>query len=237
MAAHKPLRQHAFWLYGVLVGLAIKAGLEGALPHIIQFNNLAEVLTQQQLARPEAQYGFYPDLVRLILLLILIVRFYLGAAYFFGDIYPDKEPSAEPTSEQTGAETNDEKTNYALDFISGFAHFLAFVILGLTIDVHTTRVSWFPVVLCFILLYDALWWVFSLPYNKTRRIIKWWAIVNAVNVGASLVIFLALLIFGVSNINAELWAYSMVLFVSAYDIGAMLKGRPYFQSIKQQLAE
>jgi hypothetical protein len=238
MATHKPLQEHAFWLYGVLVGLAIKAGLEGTLPHIIQYSQLAELLTPEQLARPQATYGFYPDLIRLVLLLILIVRFYLGAAYFFGDVYPKEAASAPLESEDKNAEIAQvEKTNYALDFISGFAHFLAFVILGLTIDVHTKPIPWFPIVVVFILLYDALWWAFSIPYKKTRKIIKWWALVNSVNVVASLVVFLALLLFKFDTVLAELWSYVLVFAVSAYDIGAMMKGHPYFQGLRDQLSE
>ncbi len=228
MATHKPLREHAFWLYGVLVGLAIKAGLEGALPHIIQFAHINELLTPQQLSRPQAFYGFYPDLVRLIVLLILIVRFYLGSAYFFGDVHPNNGNNE--------AEV-DSKTNYALDFISGFAHFLAFVILGLTIDVHTVPIFWFPIVITFILLYDGLWWAFSMPYKKTRKIIKWWALVNALNFGASLLIYALLLLLKFDSLIAELWSYSVVLGVSAYDIGSMMSGKPYFQGLREQLAD
>lgn len=234
MATHTPIREHAFWLYGVLVGLAIKAGLEGTLPHIIQFSRITELLTPEQLTRTQAAYGFYPDLIRLIVLLILVVRFYLGAAYFFGDVH-QKPRQSELDDEFPRRDSDPPKTNYALDFMSGFVHFLAFVILGLTIDVHITPLSWFPVVVVFILLYDALWWVFSLSYPKTRKIIKWWALVNAVNVLASLLIFAALLLFKFSPITAELWSYSAVLIVSAYDIGAMMKGKPYFQGLREQL--
>ncbi len=184
------------------------------------------------------------------------MRFYLGAAYFFGDVYPKKDsidtpktPQPEPEPENLSpaektilvigptAIPPDEKTNYALDFISGFAHFLAFVILGMTIDVHTKPLSWFPVVVTFILLYDGLWWAFSIPYKRTRKIIKWWALINAINFGASLLIFFALLLAKQGPLIAELWAYSLVLAVSAYDIGSMMGGRPYFQRLREQLTE
>jgi hypothetical protein len=238
MATHKPLQDHAFWLYGVLVGLAIKAGLEGTLPHIIQYAQLNELLTSQELTRKQSAYSFYPDLIRLMLLLFLVVRFYLGAAYFFSDVYSkDNEPLTIESQGETNGVLVHERTNYALDFISGFAHFLAFVILGLTIDVHTKPLYWFPVVVVFILLYDVIWWAFSIPYKKTRKIIKWWALVNAVNVAVSLVVFLTLLLLRFDEVIAEVWAYVLVFAVSAYDIGAMMKGRPYFEGVRDHLSE
>src|SRR2546427_5006989 len=172
MAVHKPLHKHAFWLFGVLVGLAIKDALEATIPHLVDFAHIQEFLTAQQLRQPQAYYSFYPDLARLVLFLILIVRFYVGSTYYFGDVYGDenqrnrdlssnkvldqlvrevKRLSANMPSFLKGAKNNEveegeedpladaavieekkefEKTNYSLDFVSSFMHFLGFVLLG-----------------------------------------------------------------------------------------------------------
>ena len=82
-----------------------------------------------------------------------------------------------------------------------------------------------------------IWWAFSIPYKKTRKIIKWWALVNAVNVAVSLVVFLTLLLLRFDEVFAEVWAYALVFAVSAYDIGAMMKGRPYFEGVRDHLSE
>src|SRR6185295_4348586 len=91
MAAHQPLHKHAFWLFGVLVGLAIKDALEATVPHLVEFSHIKDLLTPLQLLQPQSGDGLYPDLARLVLFLILIVRFYLGSVFYFGDVYGDED--------------------------------------------------------------------------------------------------------------------------------------------------
>src|ERR1051326_1596554 len=161
MAEEEGIHKHAFWLYGVLVGIAIKHALDATVPHIFDPSHIQAQLTPAQLALPQSQYSFYPDLGRLIVFLILTIRFYLGSAFYFSDIH---DASSSLEIPDLGSESTEEQPlnkNYALDFICGFAHFLVFVILAMNIDPHTKQLFWFPVLVGFILFYDFIWWIFS----------------------------------------------------------------------------
>src|SRR5919205_1649506 len=141
MAEEEGIHKHAFWLYGVLVGIAIKHALDGTIPHIFDPSHIQTQLTPAQLTLPQSQYNFYPDLGRLVVFLILIIRFYLGSAFYFSDIH---NSGADYSSTDPDPAESPLVTNYALDFICGFVHFLVFVILAMNVDVHTKPLFWFP---------------------------------------------------------------------------------------------
>ncbi|MEK6278912.1 MAG: hypothetical protein AABN95_01010 [Acidobacteriota bacterium] len=228
MAEEEGIHKHAFWLYGVLVGIAIKHALDATIPHIFDPANIASQLTANQLALPQASYGPAPDLGRLLVFLILIVRFYLGSAFFFSDIHDAGYGVSDPSEPF--------KKNYALDFICGFTHFVAFVILAMNIDVHTRQLFWFPVLVGFILFYDFIWWVFSQRYYSADYIF-WWMVANSITLIVSgMVYLLAYYPLHRDPLVAEACAFLPVVAVSAYDIGAMMMDKPYFESVQNRLS-
>jgi len=69
MANGDGLHKHAFWLYGVIVGLAVKEALVSTVPDI--------------LTPTEPKWESIIDFSRLVVFVFFITRFYLGSAYFF----------------------------------------------------------------------------------------------------------------------------------------------------------
>lgn len=220
MSDEKFIHKHAFWLYGVLVGLAIKQALETSIPHLIAPARLAAEFarTGQALNFPHTEL-FYPEILRLTVFLALTIRFYFGSVYFFGTAY-----------EAENADTKYSQKNYGSDFIFGFLHFISFVILALTIDLHSSPVHWFVYVVAFILLYDAVWYGFTYK-QATSKLIFWWMLVNVGNALFSAVLYFIIDRSTHNPIWAEIWALWPVLIVSVFDIGWMMNKRPFFAPI------
>jgi hypothetical protein len=216
----KAIYKHAFWLYGVIVGLAIKDGVDSVVPHLINLGGAASA----NVAHPP--HGLYLEILRLFTFLFLAVRFYLGSAYYFGLIHESNQ----------GAILFPRRS-FGSDFILGFFHFLAFAFLALTIHVHVGEpMRLFPLGVAFVLGYDVVWFVYSWLYKlDTRRKIKWWAIVN----GGVLVICVALYLsvekFTSDSLRAEIWTLWLVFWVTLFDIGWMMRRKPFFQPVRKWL--
>lgn len=169
---------------------------------------------------PHPQLSVYPEVMRLFTALFLTIRFYLGAAFYFG-LAHEAETAAQDFP----------KRNFGTDFVLGFFHFLGFVILALTINIHTPPMYAFPLAVGFILIYDVFWYLFTFRLD-TSDLTKWWAIVNA----ATFVVggFMYLLIERLTSdlVRAELYAFWLVLLVSLLDIGLMMQKKPFFQPIQ-----
>lgn len=154
------LHRHAFWLYGVVVGLAIQQALLSLLPKLIDPN--------------DTRIGSWSEALRLFVFLLLIIRFFLGSAAYFDEVY-------------CGTQSDKyDKKSYGLDYLLGFVHFVVFFGWALTIDLQQSPSYLFPSMLAFILLYDLVWlWVSR--NNDTANRIKLWAFVNALTflLGAS----------------------------------------------------
>lgn len=233
MAEEEGIHKHAFWLYGVLVGIAIKHALDATIPHIFDPAHIQTQLTAAQLELPQSKYGLFPDLGRLLVFLILIVRFYLGSAFYFSDIH---DASSSDNSPETESAKDPLVKNYALDFICGFVHFVVFVILAMNIDPHTRQLFWFPLLVGFVLFYDFIWWIASQKYYSADYIF-WWMIANSATLIVSGIIYL--LAYYPANrdiLTAEAFALIPVAAVSGYDIGAMMLDRPYFESVQNRLS-
>jgi hypothetical protein len=216
----KAIHKHAFWLYGVVVGLAIKSALETSVPHLINPSRLSrELYRAGELVPFDHTHISYPEIVRLGVFLALIIRFYFGSAFFFGEAY-----------EGDNAEQEYPKKNYGLDFIFGFLHFCLFFVLALTIDIHTSPVYWFPVLVGVILVYDLFWYGFSFTQD-TSSLIFWWTVVNLLTALAAGLVYV-LISGGTQNpLRAELWALWLVAIVSIVDIGLMMIKKPFFEPI------
>jgi hypothetical protein len=216
---HSAIHKHAFWLYGVLVGVAIKEALETGVAHIVSPDRLMQELHHvgAVINFPHGQVSGWPEIIRVIVFLVLIVRFYLGAAFYFGAVYQ--------------SETAKKKfpiTNYAADFFSGFLHFVLFVILALLLDIHTTPIYYFPFLVGFILMWDVLWFATS-TRRSTAKMIFWWMLANLFTALFSAVAYLIIELRNHDHLLAERCAFYLVILVSLLDIGLMMAKRPFFQ--------
>jgi hypothetical protein len=228
MAEDKALYKNAFWLYGVIVGLAIKEALETTVPHLMNIPELS--VAGQQINFPHPQYSYYPEFLRLIVFLALIIRFYLGSAYFF-TIAHEADSSNAAFKEKYG---EIESRRYGLDFVFGFVHFLGFIILALTIDLHHTPVRWFDYAVVFILLYDALWYAFTFKLD-TSGLTLWWMVVNGFTFILCGFIYLAAELSWHDPIRSEIFALWPVLMISGVDIGWMMLDKPFFEPVRDWL--
>ena len=213
------IHKHAFWLYGVLVGVAVKEALETGVAHLVNPERLpAELkLLGLPIHFPDSEIGLWPEIIRLTVFLVLIVRFYFGSAYFFGAAY-----------ESNTAKDEFPNTNYAVDFVFGFTHFVAFVILGLLLDIHTTPIHHFPYLVAFILVYDVFWYAASAS-RSTGKIIFTWMLVNVLTALIGAVTYLVLEYKYQDVLRAERCAFYLVIGISLLDIGMMMARRPFFQ--------
>jgi hypothetical protein len=210
------LRQ-AFWLLSVVVGLAISEALKSVFPHMLMLP--ASKIREHLL-----------DVVRLILFLILIIRFYLGAVAYFDNVH-----FSDPKN------TRYPKKSYYLDFLVGLVHFLLFFCLAETIEpvaqvrtleslgltkeeIITDLGHWFNIILGFVLLYDCVWYLLSWKLS-TEKALRLWTVLNvAVFILASFS-YLGLTYFGVSSITAMIFAYGVIVLVSLIDIAEIAAGK------------
>lgn len=198
------INKQAFWLFGVIVGLAIKEGLVAVFPHIFASdNNRLESLLEG---------------ARFLVFFILITRFYLGSVYYFEEAYFRADAAARYP-----------RRNFMSDFIFGLIHFLFLSGLSRAIELHYGNPpvlllpSVYPIILSLVLLYDWLWYLASRRYD-TDKIILRWAILNLASWLAAVLIYFGCLAWrGV--LVAELLAFIPVLFISCIDIAEIITGK------------
>lgn len=205
--ADNGLHRHAFWLYGVVVGLAIREALTAVLPHLITppFENRWESL----------QEG-----LRLSAFLILITRFYLGSGYFFDTTYK--------------ADSTVKNTNYGLDFLFGSIHFILFYVAAVAIDIHTKPQLLFLILISAVLLYDLVWYYASAEYD-TRHELKLWAFYNAVTFIVAGFVYLLVLQFHRPVGEAEGFAMVIVILASWWDVVGMMQERSFIRDALTRL--
>jgi hypothetical protein len=198
---------HAFFVYGVIVGLAIREALTRAIPHIVP------VIID---AVPSDTKGdIILEIARLVTFLALIIRFYLGAGIYFDKVY---------CSENASSFVN---KNYGLDFLLGTIHFIILFVWSQTVVGHNRLshgLSGFLVLLGLVLLYDLVWWAISSGYD-TVNIIRRWALLN---LASSILSFLILVILNfwelTSTKTAEAIALIPIGFFILVDFGEMFGG-------------
>src|SRR4051812_47887502 len=123
------VHKHAFWAYGVILALAIREPLSQVVPHFVRdgFSDW-----QVQL-----------EIWRLLVFLILIIRFYLGAGVYFDEVYL-----------REGEREKYKRKSYPIDFLTGLFHFLSFFACAVVLSLHGRikgEVSYFGVLLVVIL--------------------------------------------------------------------------------------
>lgn len=196
--------QHAFWLYGVLVGLSITHALNFAIPEIFA-------------PRSDPPIDPVQLSVRLFVFLTVIVRFYLGSATFFEAAYSQPE-----------AAEKYPKKSFGLDFLFGFIHFVFFFAWAASLDLTSQSPRLFFALLMAILLYDTLWFL-ACRENDTRRLMKVWTFINFLTVVFALVPYWGIQVSGGSPLVAEYVAYLVVLFVSIVDLVELARSKSVFK--------
>ena len=212
----KAIYKHAFWLYGVIIGLAIKQALDSVLPHWINPGVAPDL---------HPLHGKYLEWLRLFVFLFLAIRFYLGSAYYFGQVH-----------ESDSADKDFPHRSFGTDFVLGFLHFLGFIFLASAIHVHTGEpMRLFPLGIIFVLGFDGAWFLYSLASKlDSRKLIKWWAIVN-VGTGIICIAVYWPIQSWHGSMRAEMWVLWVVFVITLFDIGWMMARKPFFQPVKEAL--
>ncbi|HZH29625.1 MAG TPA: hypothetical protein VEY11_02445 [Pyrinomonadaceae bacterium] len=203
------LHKDAFWLYGIIVGLAIREALTEVLPHIFSTTSIP--------------FEHFLEGVRLLVFLILAIRFYLGSVTYFRDAYICEKAKADYS-----------KKNYFLDFFVGFFHFLLFFALATSINIHERPLWLFPLLLVIVLFYDVPWLIINWS-NDTSDLIKMWTAINFGTLVVVVPLFYGLKGGGMSVARAEEIALLIVLIVSMVDIGGTITGKQLFATGLQRL--
>ena len=198
---HEAIHKQAFWLYGVIVGLAIKEGVVAVVPHIFDYKT--------------DDLESWVEAARFFIFFVLIARYYLGAVLFFEEAhFSSKTRVGYP------------KKSFMMDFIVGLFHFLFFAALSRSIDIKNTPLRLFDVLIGLILLYDSFWYRLSRGLD-TREIMKSWMVINNTTFIVSLAIYLPIKLTWGNHIHAELWALIPIAVVSLIDIGELITGKQY----------
>lgn len=198
---HKDL----FWLYGVIVGLAIREALTQALHHTFS------------IPPSEGQWALHIEVWRTILFMLMIIRFYVGSVVFFNKVHG-------PTSPASGS-------NYYLDFVMGLTQFLLFYAWSVTIFAYSRSskgFSYYLFVMFLILLFDLVWLGCNAPYD-TAETLKIWAIINTLTALISFLVFVTSAdMFDLNFQVAEEIALVPVGLISLLDITENVSDTPIF---------
>jgi hypothetical protein len=202
---------HAFFVYGVIVGLAVREALVRVLPHVLP--TLIESVPPLP-GDPLNQIGL--EAIRLCTFLLVLIRFYIGAGVYFDRVYCGETAS------------NFENKNYGLDFLMGTLHFIILFIWSETITGHNRfphGMSAYVYFLGLSLLYDCLWWFLSTDYD-TVGVIRRWAVLNLLTAGTCFLLLLGFDTFwGKLEKIVECFAVIPVVIMSLIDFGEMFGGR------------
>ncbi len=143
-------RAHALLLYGVIVGLCIRDALSGTLPNILAPGAAGPTGTV---------FPVFPETLRLVAFLTMVVRFYMGAAAY-------------------AAKCKDHE--YKLDLFFGILHFILFYAWSISIPLQGSSGHWFRDILMVILGYNMLWWlVRHRVVGRPIYMVRLWTLVNA----------------------------------------------------------
>lgn len=205
-----PGHKHAFYLFGIIAGLAIREGLVTVVPRI--HTPPAGVPSwQTQLEQ-----------FRLIVGMLVVVRFYIGAGVYFDKVH-DPESAGYP------------HRNYYLDFLSGLLHFSIVFAWMTTIGKHHgmpwQHASVFMKLTFLVLVYDVFWLLASWRQSSFFEIKKW-AVINALNAVVALLLFLVAKEFlGLTDwVKLEIIVLTTVAIVSLADLWELATERDVFQS-------
>jgi hypothetical protein len=196
------LYDQSFWLYTVIIALAIRQVFIEIIPRFLNYYFGSALPLPTPEPNPSA---FYIELVRSLVFLIVITRFYLGGVLVFGGLTQD--PAGPPKGSW-------------VHVLTGFVHFLLFFAWAYTpfITAQFWRASLFVWVLILILLWDVFW--FLLSPESQRAVIKSWLYRNLRTVICMvIIIFIANLWFSAQV--QETVVFVLVVFISVADLREM----------------
>jgi hypothetical protein len=194
--------KHALWIYGVLIGLALKEAITGVVPHFLGASG-----------EPTAER--YAELARFIAFAFMSVRFYLGAAVVFEGHH--SEALRGPLADDDEAQRLDRQ--FGADFLCGLIHFGLFSVWSLTLPLHgqSAVAQWaYRDLLIAVLLWDVVW-VAVRPGRFDGTLIYW----AAINAATALIVsywYWSLLGQGWTDTDAEIPPLMLVSALSAVDI-------------------
>jgi hypothetical protein len=203
------LQKQAVWLFGVLTGVAIKEV-------ITRFH--AELVSRGEL------WGGVLLTARLVLFLMVCLRFYFGAVQYFTAVYARSVP------------TNELQLRFGTDLIFGLFH-LGFVCLcGLSVNLLDRLWQSFPASLIAVLMCDVLWYIWSA--SDTRKAIRVRVLVNTVTAAFAAIAFgataLAFMYFANEarveltqgqGVICEVATYVPVIWASVAELRRLIQGR------------
>lgn len=194
------VRDSAFWIYGVIVGVVLKDTLAIGLPHLLGLSTTTEYYANRAAS------------MRAVAIWILSIRFYLGAVVHFDENYPNEGESGR---------------DYLLDFIIGLIHFSAFYGLVVTIEQTGDAKALFCIIFGCILLYDFPWCLLTKTTLKMRI---WTVVnFLTVLVGSSVMVTMVKGV-GFGYLAVEFWVLLGVSLVGVGDMAATIRGRPFFEN-------
>jgi hypothetical protein len=206
MSLHEGLHKHAFWLYGVIVALAIQRALMTVVPHIFDAFQTPSETTND----------LFLEGMRLLIFLVIILRFFLGSVSFFQDAY-----------EAADADTTYARKNYALDYVFGLVHFLFFFASCMAIEAKSSR-RLFPFFLGVVLFYDLPWYFACRKYDTNRRM-KLWTAVNLLTLVVAWASYASARAYGTDTTIAQEWAFVPILAFSVVDIAEIIGRKDIFK--------
>ncbi len=220
--------KHAVWLFGVLVGLAIKEAITRVAPHLLVIGS-------------EPWPQAIVEMMRLVVFGVMIVRHYLGAAHMFDNVHAEQ---LDPVVNADGTISIHERERvriagrqFGVDFFAGLLHFTAFSVLALTlelhsqsgVDAHLPSERVFRFVLMFILCYDVAW-IVTRPGPHPREL-KIWTLINFFTAIVYAASFWYMMRRWASSLRAEVIPDLFVVAVSVIDIATLTMGTEFFSKL------
>jgi len=197
------LYDQSFWLYTVIIALAIRQVLIEIIPRLLNYF----FTTELPLPTPETLQAssFYIELFRSVVFLIVITRFYLGGVLVFAKL--TQNPDGPPKGSW-------------VHVLTGFIHFLLFFGWAYTpfITAVIWRVSLFVCALILILLWDVAW--FFLSPEDQQSDVKPWLFRNLRTFIGMVILFFATLWF-LSAQTQEVLMLLLVIIISVEDFREM----------------
>lgn len=216
--SEKSLHGHASWLYGTIVGLAIKEALSDSVPYIIS---------------PPADPQVHPLVYafRLGAFLSLLIRFYLDHSVFFEKAHSVEASDLFPSK------------SYVLDFLVGLVHFILFFVLAFSIDLTKRPPDLFFWMLFTILCWDLAWFLACLIFD-TLELVK---LRTVVNIATAVLILLVHVVAYQSTpgpagraareprVSADLIVNAVIIFISMIALYDRMANRKIFETAHRWL--
>ena len=145
----------SFWVYTVIIGLAIREVLVDVLPRIFAVFQPSSPSTLGHAPEP----ALWLAIVRGLVFFVMVTRFHLGGALVLSSLTSDDRVPSRGSG---------------VNVFTGFIHFLLFFAWALSVDstAQWLGLSLYVWILMAILLFDVLW--YPLAPNEEKPLIKPW---------------------------------------------------------------